>query len=152
MLQNLSSTAVVTGALRVKALYPGEFFRLYLSSVDFYSKSTFFSFFFRNTISVKYSASLPKFGTDYQFDNWGHEVNWLHAFVEIQLLSTLCPPRNFSCFFVICCFFQNQLFEKFFQEYHQSVKQFGPRSGTTFVGPDLGPICLQRLSADDTRR
>ena len=35
-----------------------------------------------------------------------------------------------------------------------SVKQFGFRSGSTFcfVGPDLGPNCLQRLSADDTIR
>ena len=31
-------------------------------------------------------------------------------------------------------------FEKFFQEYHQSVR------------PDLGPNWLQRLSADDTRQ
>ena len=35
------------------------------------------------------------------------------------------------------------------QEYHMSVKQFGPRSGKTFfVKPDLGSNCLQRLSAD----
>ena len=47
-------------------------------------------------------------------------------------------------------FCQNQSFLKFFQEYHQSVKPFGSRSGPTFVGPDLGPNCLQRLSADDT--
>ena len=31
-----------------------------------------------------------------------------------------------------------------------SVKQIGSRSGPTFC-PDLGPICLQRLSADDTQ-
>ena len=37
-------------------------------------------------------------------------------------------------------FFQNQLF----QEYHLSVKRF--------VVPDLGPNCLQRLSADDSSR
>ena len=29
---------------------------------------------------------------------------------------------------------------------------FGYRSGPTFVGPDLGPNCLQRLSADNTSR
>ena len=34
----------------------------------------------------------------------------------------------------------DQLFEKFFQEYHQSI------------GPDLGPNCLQRLSVDDSSR
>ena len=41
-------------------------------------------------------------------------------------------------------FFKINFLKKFFQEYHQSVKQF--------VGPDLGPKCLQKLSADDTMR
>ena len=36
--------------------------------------------------------------------------------------------------------FQNQRFRKFFQEYHQSVKQFGTRQN---VGPDLDPNYLQ---------
>ena len=57
---------------------------------------------------------------------------------------------NFSCVLLTADFFQNHLFKKFFQEYHQSVKQFGSRSGPTFVGPDLSPNCLQRLSAEDT--
>ena len=54
-------------------------------------------------------------------------------------------------FFMFFChlliFFKVSLFEKFFQEYHQSVKQFGSRS----VGPDLVPNCLPKISADDTR-
>ena len=29
-------------------------------------------------------------------------------------------------------------------QYHQGAKQFGSRSGPQFVGPDLGPNCLQR--------
>ena len=33
-------------------------------------------------------------------------------------------------------------------EHYQSVKQFESRSGPTCVGPDLGPNCLLRLSAD----
>ena len=54
--------------------------------------------------------------------------------------------------------FKINFFEKFFQVYHQSVKQFESRSGLTkmdpdlarhFVGPDLDPNCLQRLSAED---
>ena len=36
--------------------------------------------------------------------------------------------------------------------YHQSAKHFGSRSGPTFVGPDLGPNCFQKLSADETNR
>ena len=39
------------------------------------------------------------------------------------------------------------ILKKIFYEYDQSVKQFRSISGPTFVGPDLGPNCLQRLSA-----
>ena len=38
-------------------------------------------------------------------------------------------------------FFKANFFENFFQDCQQSVKHF--------VGPDLGPNCLQRLSGDD---
>ena len=54
----------------------------------------------------------------------------LHAF----LLSV-----DFFFFFFFFFFFKT-----FFQEYHQSVKQFKYRSG-----PNLNPNCLQRLSAED---
>ena len=37
-------------------------------------------------------------------------------------------------------FFQIQLFEKFFQEYHQSIKHFGYRSGPTFCGAFFPPL------------
>ena len=43
------------------------------------------------------------------------------------------PPGNFFmlfCFLLI--FFKFNFFEKFFQEYYQSVKQFGSRSDPTF--------------------
>ena len=43
----------------------------------------------------------------------------------------------------------DQLFRKFFQEYHLSVKQFGSRSAMTH---DLASNCLQKFSADDTSR
>ena len=39
-------------------------------------------------------------------------------------------------------------FQKLFHEQNQIVKQFGSRSELTFVGPYLGPNCLQMLSAD----
>ena len=42
--------------------------------------------------------------------------------------------------------------KKYFQEYHQSVIEFGSRSGLMFVMPDLGPKGLKRLSADSTNR
>ena len=46
-------------------------------------------------------------------------------------------------------FFQNYFFgKKIFQEHYQSVKWFRSRSVPMFC-PDLGPNCLQMLSADD---
>ena len=46
---------------------------------------------------------------------------------------TLCPLGNLSCFFVVCWFFfKINFFEKFFQQYHLSVKQIGSRSGLMF--------------------
>ena len=53
---------------------------------------------------------------------------------------------------ILHAFFKISFFEKIFQEYHQSIKQFGSRSGPTFCRPDLGPNCLQKLSAHDTSR
>ena len=51
-------------------------------------------------------------------------------------------------------FFKINFFEKFFQEYIQSVitNSLDPDQVRHSVGLDLGPNCLQRLSADDTRR
>ena len=64
---------------------------------------------------------------------------------------------NAGKFCIIFChlmiFFKINSFNRKIQGYRQSVKQFGPDEGpTTFVGPDLGPKSLQRLSADDTSR
>ena len=42
--------------------------------------------------------------------------------------------------------FSADFFKKIFQEHYQSVKRFGSRRS---IGPDLGPKCLQTISADD---
>ena len=84
-------------------------------------------------------------------------------------LLTFYMLRNFFMNFRHLIIFKVYFSKSFFEEYHQDVKQFGSRSGPTFcqteartnrgttlashfVGPDLGPNCLQRLSADDTSR
>ena len=50
----------------------------------------------------------------------------------------------FHAFLLSADFFKSNFFETFFQECDQSVKQF--------VKPDLDPNCLQKFSADDTKR
>ena len=42
-------------------------------------------------------------------------------FVFPKILSTLCLLGNFACFCRLLIIFKNQLFEKFFQEYHKTV-------------------------------
>ena len=63
------------------------------------------------------------------------------------------PNGNF--FMPFCClliFLKINFFgRKIFQEYHQSVR-LDPDHAQNFVGPGLGPNCLQRLSADNTSR
>ena len=46
--------------------------------------------------------------------------------------SKLCLLGNFACFLSSADFFKINFFEKFFWEYHQSVKQFGSRSELAF--------------------
>ena len=64
------------------------------------------------------------------------------TYIDSITIIILCLLGNFSCFFVVCCFFfQNQLLEKFFQEYHQSVKWFGSRSiFMLFLSPEFFKI------------
>ena len=50
-------------------------------------------------------------------------------------------------------FFQNQLFRKILSGIPSGVSNsLDPDQARQNVGPDLGPNCLQRLSADDTSR
>ena len=50
--------------------------------------------------------------------------------------------------------FQNQLFfsKNYFRNITRASNSLDPDQARRFVGPDLGPNCLQRLSADDTSR
>ena len=61
----------------------------------------------------------------------------------------LLPNGYFACF-LSADFFQNQFF---FSKNSNTIKvsnRLDPDQARHFVGPDLSPNCLQRLSADDT--
>ena len=85
-------------------------------------KINVFKISFRNTIRVSNSLELD-------------QDRLLLVLIWFQ---TICKGYQqthagyFSCFVVVCIFFQNQLFIKFFKEHYQSVKQFGTRSELTF--------------------
>ena len=42
--------------------------------------------------------------------------------------------------------------KKYFRNANRVSNSFDPDQARRYVGPDLGPNCLKRLSADDTRR
>ena len=64
----------------------------------------------------------------------------------------VCKGYQFSVFFCrLLIFSKTTFFEKFFQEYHQ-CHSMDPDQAGHFAGPDLRPICLQRILADNTRR
>ena len=63
-------------------------------------------------------------------------------------VSTPCLLGNFECFFVVCRFFQYQLIRNTIRV----SNSLDPDQTRHFVGPDLGPNCLQMLSAGDTSR
>ena len=64
---------------------------------------------------------------------------------------TPCLLGNFQAFLPSADFFQIQLFRKILSENTIRVSNsLDPDQARRFVGPDLGPNCLQRLSAEDT--
>ena len=76
----------------------------------------------------------------------------LCAAVVIGIL-TLCMLGNFKCFFVVCGFF---FFPKLFKT--KNLSEIPSECQTVWIQirpnifwADLGPNCLQRLSADDNR-
>ena len=41
------------------------------------------------------------------------------------------------------------VFQKFYQEHYQNIKQLGSKSGPMFHGgPDLGPNCFQKILSE----
>ena len=58
----------------------------------------------------------------------------------------------FSCFLLSADFFQNQLFRKILSGIPSVSNSLDPDQARQFVGPELGPNCLQKLSAEDISR
>ena len=90
---------------------------------------------------------------------WG-----LHCEAHISMLCSCKIPAGstdslfaywvmFHAFFVICLFFSKSTFSN--NSIRNTIRvsnSLDPDQTRHFVGPDLGPNCLQRLSADATNR
>ena len=66
---------------------------------------------------------------------------------QICISTKRCLLGKFAAF-LLAAVIKINVFKKNFQKYYQSGKHLGFRSGPLFCWPDLGPNCLQRLSAD----
>ena len=76
----------------------------------------------------------------------------MHAcpYQNIEVFNSL-PTGDLECFFVVCFFFSKSNFLKIsFRNTIRVSNSWDPDQAQQFVGPDLDPKCLQRLSADDT--
>ena len=66
---------------------------------------------------------------------------------------TICLLSNFHAFLTSADFFSKSIFSKnSFRNIIRVSNSLDPDQAQLYVGPDLGPNCLQRLSVDDTRR
>ena len=73
-----------------------------------------------------------------------HYYNNLYEFSQTFTINS-SDFEKFSSFFFVCWIFSKFTFLwKFFHVYHQSAKELIPDQAQYFVGPDLGPNCLQR--------
>ena len=64
----------------------------------------------------------------------------------------LCMLGNFHTFSSSADFFQNHPFRKILSGIPSVSNSLDPDQARHFVGPDLGPNCLQRISVDDSSK
>ena len=68
---------------------------------------------------------------------------------QLSLFSSL-HAGYFSCICRLLIFFHNITFSRIAFRNTIGMSKLEPDQANHFVGPDLGPNCLQRLSVDDT--
>ena len=75
----------------------------------------------------------------------------MFTLIAQRYLLILCLLGDFLCFCRLFKF-KNQLFEKILSGIPSVSNNLDSDQARCLVGPELGPNCLQKLSADDTRR
>ena len=68
------------------------------------------------------------------------------------LFLTMCPLGNFHDFCRLLIFFKIKFLKNSFRTTIRVSNNLDPDQARHFVGPDLGPYCLQRFSADEVKR
>ena len=99
--------------------------------------------------------SIFKKGLENLHRSSAHEDQLENMFWRLFSATYISTPWEiFSCFFLLSAdCFQNQLFRKnSFRKTIRVSNSLDPDHSRHYVGPGLGPNCLQRLPADDTSR
>ena len=84
-----------------------------------------------------------------------YKLTYHALFLGQQKSLTLCLMVIFPCFFFVVCwifFFKSTLSKNCFRNTIRVANSLDLDQAWYIVGPDLGPNCLHRLSADDTYR
>ena len=68
----------------------------------------------------------------------------IHVFTAAKMVMPFLSSTDF--------FFQNPFFSKFYRTTMRMSNSLDTDQARHYVGPNLGPNCLQKLSANDTRR
>ena len=73
-------------------------------------------------------------------------------FLDKEICLTLCMLCNFAFFFLSSAefFSKSSFWKNSFRNTIRVSNSLGPDQARQFVGPNLGPNCLQRLSAENT--
>ena len=76
--------------------------------------------------------------------------------ISIPQISTqhypACKELTNTCFCLLLIFSKIHFLKKIFNKTIRDPNSLDPDQARRFVGPDLGPNCLQRISADDISR
>ena len=67
------------------------------------------------------------------------------SFREVYIPTFGVPREFFHAFFVVCYYFQNQISNKYFRNTIKVSNSLDPGQARYFVGPGLGPNCLQNV-------
>ena len=76
-----------------------------------------------------------------------------HYRVTLCYIKTRCPLGNFSCFCRLLIFSsKSTVLKSSFRDTIRMSNSLDTDQARHFVGPDLAPNCLKKISADDTKK
>ena len=120
----------------LNSLRPWDIFHVILSSADFFQNQLFRKFFQCQTDWIQIRPDILS------------GLIWAQTVCISYQQTLLIAPAKFFIFFCRLLIFS----KNYFRNYIRVSNRLVPDQAPYFVGPDLSPNCLLKLSADDTSR